>query len=84
MSRHHLLGLYFLFSATFCLAQSSDNPAFRSSSSIAFIKNKGQIIDQNNKPNPGVLYLLNTVGMNDFNPSVSVYPCLPAGRRQTG
>ena len=29
-----------------------------------FIENKGQIIDQNNKPNPGVLYLLNTPGMN--------------------
>ena len=29
-----------------------------------FIENKGQIIDQNNKPNPGVLYLLNTPGFN--------------------
>jgi uncharacterized protein (TIGR02145 family) len=29
-----------------------------------FIENKGQIIDQNNKPNPSVLYLLNTPGMN--------------------
>ncbi len=29
-----------------------------------FIENKGQIIDQNNKPNPYVLYLLNTPGMN--------------------
>ena len=29
-----------------------------------FIENKGQIIDQNNKPNPGILYLLNTPGMN--------------------
>ncbi|MEI6900261.1 MAG: hypothetical protein WCL00_10300 [Bacteroidota bacterium] len=29
-----------------------------------FIENKGQIIDQNNKPNPAVLYLLNTPGLN--------------------
>ncbi|MEI6899015.1 MAG: hypothetical protein WCL00_03995, partial [Bacteroidota bacterium] len=29
-----------------------------------FIENKGQIIDQNNKPNPNVLYLLNSPGMN--------------------
>jgi hypothetical protein len=32
--------------------------------STGFIENKGQIIDQNNKPNPAVLYLLNTPGMN--------------------
>ena len=32
--------------------------------SAGFIENKGQIIDQNNKPNPAVLYLLNTPGMN--------------------
>jgi uncharacterized protein (TIGR02145 family) len=29
-----------------------------------FIENKGQIIDQKNNPNPSVLYLLNTPGMN--------------------
>jgi uncharacterized protein (TIGR02145 family) len=29
-----------------------------------FIENKGQIIDQNNHPNPSVLYLLSTPGMN--------------------
>ena len=29
-----------------------------------FIENKEQIIDQNNKLNPAVLYLLNTPGMN--------------------
>ncbi len=34
------------------------------SSKTGFIENKGQIIDQNNKPNPAVLYLLNTPGMN--------------------
>lgn len=33
-------------------------------SNSAFIENKGQIIDQNNNPNPAVLYLLNTPGMN--------------------
>ena len=30
----------------------------------AFIENKGQIIDQNFIPNPGVLYLLNTLRFN--------------------
>jgi uncharacterized protein (TIGR02145 family) len=29
-----------------------------------FIENKGQIIDQKNNPNPAVLYLMNTPGMN--------------------
>ena len=32
--------------------------------STGFVENKGQIIDQHNKPNPAVLYLLNTPGMN--------------------
>ena len=29
-----------------------------------FVENKGQVIDQDHKPNPKVLYLLNTPGMN--------------------
>jgi hypothetical protein len=29
-----------------------------------FIENKGQIIEQKNNPDPAVLYLLNTPGMN--------------------
>lgn len=29
-----------------------------------FVENKGQIIDQNYQPNPSVLYMLNTPGMN--------------------
>ncbi|MEO8235087.1 MAG: T9SS type B sorting domain-containing protein [Flavobacterium sp.] len=33
-------------------------------SSIGFIENKGQIIDQKGKQNKGVLYLLNTPGLN--------------------
>ncbi|MCW1147706.1 T9SS type B sorting domain-containing protein [Flavobacterium lacisediminis] len=32
--------------------------------SIGFIENKGQIVDQKNKPNPSVKYLLNTNGLN--------------------
>ena len=31
---------------------------------LRFIENKGQIIDQNNKPNPDVKYLINTPGFN--------------------
>ena len=51
--------IFFLaFSAT---AQSTFQAG---SATIAFIENKGQIIDQDNKPNPAVLYLLNTPGMN--------------------
>jgi uncharacterized protein (TIGR02145 family) len=33
-------------------------------SKTAFIENKGQVVDQNYNPNPAVLYLLNTPGMN--------------------
>jgi len=33
-------------------------------SKTGFIENKGQIIDQNSLPNPSVLYLLNTPGLN--------------------
>jgi len=33
-------------------------------SKTGFTENKGQIIDQNNKSNPAVLYLMNTPGMN--------------------
>jgi uncharacterized protein (TIGR02145 family) len=33
-------------------------------SKTGFIENKGQIINQNNKPNPSELYLLNTPGFN--------------------
>ncbi|MBE0647106.1 MAG: hypothetical protein IH596_04900, partial [Bacteroidales bacterium] len=39
------------------------NPSTKSSTK-GFIENKGQIIDQDNNPNPEVLYLLNTPGMN--------------------
>ena len=35
-----------------------------SKQSMGFIENKGQIIDQFYKPNPGVFYLLNTPGLN--------------------
>ena len=37
---------------------------FDGSGKTMFIENKGQIVDQNNKPNPAVLYLLNTPGFN--------------------
>ncbi len=42
----------------------NNDPGIIKPSSSAFIENKGQIIDQNNKPNAAVLYLLNTPGMN--------------------
>jgi uncharacterized protein (TIGR02145 family) len=46
------------------LALSERTPALTGHSTIAFIENKGQVIDQNKNPNPAVLYLLNTPGMN--------------------
>ncbi|MDP1620835.1 MAG: FISUMP domain-containing protein, partial [Bacteroidales bacterium] len=46
-----------------CTCQASVKP-FTGNSKRGFIENKGQVIDQNNKPNPAVLYLLNTPGMN--------------------
>ncbi|MEI6436815.1 MAG: hypothetical protein WCP32_18470 [Bacteroidota bacterium] len=49
------------FLAFSTVAQSTFRKGF---TGIGFIENKGQIIDQDNKPNPSVLYLLNTPGMN--------------------
>jgi hypothetical protein len=63
MIHHYLICLFFLFVTSFCHAQLPNNPAIKSSKQI-FIENKGQIIDQNNKPNPAVLYILNTPGFN--------------------
>ena len=45
-----------IFSTRYCYALTGTNPGF--------IENKGQIHDQNNNPNPAVLYLLNIPGMN--------------------
>jgi hypothetical protein len=41
-----------------------ESPKELSRPNQGFIENKGQIIDQNHKPNPAVLYLLNMPGMN--------------------
>ena len=67
-----LLFLYLLFLITVLL---SDPSILMASSRLpdkftpgrsasGFIENKGQIIDQRNKLNPAVLYLLPTAGMN--------------------
>jgi hypothetical protein len=79
MKRCFSFFLLFLSSVIICLAGTPNSTSFKSSVSPAFIENKGQIIDQNNKPNPGVLYLLNTPGFkvqlrkNGF--SYDVYTC---------
>jgi len=58
--KHNVItGLLFLSAFTV-----AGQHTIHSESSTAFIENKGQVIDQNNKPNPDVLYLLNTPGMN--------------------
>jgi hypothetical protein len=60
----------FLITALLCrpaeLIASNKPETFRKhqNSKAGFIENKGQIIDQHNNPNPGVLFLLNTPGFN--------------------
>jgi uncharacterized protein (TIGR02145 family) len=62
--------ILFLFTALLCGPAkliASDKPGNlvnRQDARPGFIENKGQIIDQKNNPNPAVLYLLNTPGMN--------------------
>jgi uncharacterized protein (TIGR02145 family) len=60
----YLVSLCLLFPAIFCLSQPAGNRACITSASLGFIENKGQVIDQDYKPNPAVLYLLNMPGMN--------------------
>jgi uncharacterized protein (TIGR02145 family) len=55
--------LFLSFTAS-CFPHPANKPAFKNSSSTSFIENKGQIIDQHNNPNPSVLYLLNSPGLN--------------------
>ncbi|MCX6249142.1 MAG: hypothetical protein NTX61_00165, partial [Bacteroidetes bacterium] len=83
MIQRYLAILLFFSFTTLCFPHPANKPSFKTSSS-GFIENKGQIIDQNNKPNPGVLYLLNTPGMNvqlrrgGFSYDVySPRPCIP-------
>jgi hypothetical protein len=56
--------LFFLAFMSFGFTQNTTNRSSTISLRSGFIENKGQIIDQNGKPNPVVLYLLNTPGMN--------------------
>jgi len=61
--RKVLLFLFVSFTFSLSLAQNLTLNQTGNTKS-AFIKNKGQIIDQNDKPNPHVLYLLTTPGLN--------------------
>lgn len=56
MLKKIVITFLFLFSV-FSFSQKNKN-------TIGFIENKGQILDQNNKENKSVLYLLNTNGLN--------------------
>ena len=51
--------LLFLISLSFCCltAQTLDANAIKAASNYGFIENKGQVIDQNNQPNPSVKFL---------------------------
>jgi hypothetical protein len=53
----NFLPLFFLSFVTLSFSQIKNN-------STGFIENKGQIVDQKNKPNSSVKYLLNTNGLN--------------------
>lgn len=54
-----------LFTGTHVLAQTVKNGSYKQIKTLqGFVENKGQIIDQNNKPNPAVKYLLNMPGLN--------------------
>jgi len=66
MTSRYLICLFFCQITSFCLAKTPTNPTFKSTANATFIENKGQIIDKNNKPNPGVLYLLNTPGIIEY------------------
>jgi hypothetical protein len=60
MKNHLLLVFFVLLMALNANANNINKPV---SSQYGFIENKGQIIDQNNKPNPNVLYLYNGNGL---------------------
>lgn len=64
MVRPYLTILFFLSFLAPCLPLPAIKPSFKTALPSAFIENKGQIIDQNNKPNSEVLYLLNSPGFN--------------------
>ena len=62
---YRIFTLLFSFSVELlCQPICADNPSLKTHSTKAFVENKGQIIDQNNNPNPDVLFLLSTPGMN--------------------
>ena len=57
--------MFCIISVNCSLGQSIKPTSFRQEApSLGFIENKGQIIDQNNKQNPDVKYLLNLPGLN--------------------
>jgi hypothetical protein len=60
MKNHLLLVFFVLVVALNANANNINKPV---SSQYGFIENKGQIIDQNNNPNPSVLYLYNGNGL---------------------
>ncbi|MFH1937346.1 MAG: hypothetical protein ABIK52_07275, partial [Bacteroidota bacterium] len=64
MKQSIITGLFlFLFLPFLSHAQYANSFAKPNGENLSgFIENKGQIIDQNNKPNPAVRYLLNTPG----------------------
>jgi uncharacterized protein (TIGR02145 family) len=58
-------GILFVLLLPPAFGLSEDIPKYNSTlKQTGFIENKGQIIDQNNTPNPAILYLLNLPGMN--------------------
>ena len=64
--RKHLKQILLTVILCLCAGFSSGGSTFKASkvSTHGFIENRGQIIDQDNNPNPDVKYLFNTPGFN--------------------
>jgi len=83
--------LHIILVLLFTIHSYCGEPVSKLKNGAGFIENKGQIIDQNGKTNPVVLYLLNTPGMNvqlrkgGFSYDLYIPPLhsSPAGKRVT-
>ncbi|MCX6249655.1 MAG: SBBP repeat-containing protein [Bacteroidetes bacterium] len=73
MIHRYLIIFFLILFANLCFPNPANKPSFKTdpplsgiyySAPTSFIENKGQIIDQDGKPNSGVLFILNTPGMN--------------------
>jgi len=64
LPKKQLFSAFFLFYLVSGFSETVPENLVASKKTVSFIENKGQIIDQDNLPNPDVLFLLNNPGMN--------------------